>query len=252
MAEPKVKVDGDDAILHITDQSVMFEAGGKVTGFERSAIRMVKPDGNAMIIAYSAGSKIESIRVEPMAAASSLLAPGTSSATTQAPMAGLDEVLERLYQDARKELEERLDRINTKPGDMSLRLTEEEFQRLVSIRNRMWDVIAAKYHIDLSAPGNYIGFVGLDNEPHAKQLDELKSLYINFLTYLATQKAETNDVLYATADVWPEEWDVIQPRFGLSDGGPLPSERWKEYLAYLRPKWNRYQKGTKTPALARP
>ena len=252
MSESRVKVDGEEGVLHITDQSVMFETGGKVTGFERSAIRMVKSDGDAMIIAYSAGPKVESIRVEPMAAASSLLVPGPTSAATQASMAGLDEVLQRLYLDARKELEERLDRINKEPGDMSLRLTEEEFQRFVSIRNQMWDVIAAKYHIDLSAPGNYIGFVGLDTEPHAKQLDELESLHVNFLTYLATQKAETNDVLYATADVWPEEWDVILPRFGLSDGGPLPSERWKEYLAYLRPRWNRYQKGSKTPALARP
>ena len=252
MADSKVKVDGEETVLHITDQSVMFETGGKVTGFERSAIRMVKPDGAAMIIAYSAGSKVESIRVEPMAAVSSLLVPGPSSATVQAPVVGLDEVLERLYLDARKELEERLDRINKEPENMSLRLTELEFQRFVNVRNQMWDIIAAKYHIDLSAPGGYIGFVGLDTEPHAKQLDELRSLYVNFLIYLATQKAETNDVLYSTADVWPEEWDVILPRFGLSDGGLLPSERWKEYLAYLRPRWSRYQKGNKTPALARP
>ncbi|MDG7012551.1 MAG: hypothetical protein JRN17_05625, partial [Nitrososphaerota archaeon] len=131
MPEPKVKVDGEEGVLHITDQSVMFETGGKVTGFERSAIRMVKPDGDAMIIAYSAGSKVESIRVEPMAAASSLLVPGPSSATVQAPAAGLDDALQRLYLDARKELEDRLDRINKEPEDMSLRLTEEEFQTFV-------------------------------------------------------------------------------------------------------------------------
>ncbi len=46
-----MKVDGDEAVLHITDQSVMFERNGKVSGFERSAIRMVKPDGDTMIIA---------------------------------------------------------------------------------------------------------------------------------------------------------------------------------------------------------
>ena len=39
-----VKVEGEYAVLHITDQSIMFEKGGKVSGFERSAIRMVKPD----------------------------------------------------------------------------------------------------------------------------------------------------------------------------------------------------------------
>ncbi|MDG6920938.1 MAG: hypothetical protein JRN59_05355 [Nitrososphaerota archaeon] len=252
MPESKVKVDGEEGVLHITDQSVMFETGGKVTGFERSAIRMVKPDGDAMIIAYSAGSKVESIRVEPMAAASSLLVPGPSSATMQAPAAGLDDALQRLYLDARKELEERLDRINKEPENTGLRLTDEEFQKLVKIRDQMYDVIGAKHHFDPYSPGNSIGFVGLDNQPSERQLDELKSLYVNFLLYLADKKAESNDVLYKTADVWPEEWDVILPRFGLSAAAPLPTDRWKDYLAYLRPKWTRFQKGNKTPAFARP
>jgi len=39
----RVKVEGEDAVLHITDQSVMFEKGGTVSGFERSAIRMPRP-----------------------------------------------------------------------------------------------------------------------------------------------------------------------------------------------------------------
>lgn len=30
-----VKVDGEDAVLHITDQSVMFEKGGRVKGVSR-------------------------------------------------------------------------------------------------------------------------------------------------------------------------------------------------------------------------
>src|SRR2546428_13375033 len=68
-----VKVEGEDAILHITDQSVMFEKGGKVSGFERSAVRMVKVDGDAMIIAYSVGDEVKSVRVEPMTAVASLL-----------------------------------------------------------------------------------------------------------------------------------------------------------------------------------
>src|SRR5438309_4303073 len=84
-----VKVEGEDAVLHITGQSVMFEKGGKVSGFERSAIRMVKPDGDAMIIAYSAGSEVKSVRVEPMTAVASLLMPsslsGTRSNEGQAP-----------------------------------------------------------------------------------------------------------------------------------------------------------------------
>ncbi len=49
----KVRVDGEEAVLHITDQSVMFEKGGKVSGFLRSAIQLVKPDGDTMLIAYT-------------------------------------------------------------------------------------------------------------------------------------------------------------------------------------------------------
>src|SRR5438445_13796622 len=75
----KVKVDGEEAILHITDQSVMFEKGGRVSGFERSAIRMVKPDGDAIIIAYSAGSEVKSVRVEPMTSVASLLMSSSPS-----------------------------------------------------------------------------------------------------------------------------------------------------------------------------
>ena len=252
MPESKVKVDGEEATLHITDQSVMFERGGRVTGFDRSAVRMVKPDGDAMVIAYSVGTKVESIRVEPMAAVSSLLIPRQSSSVTQVPTIGLDDALERLYRDARRELEERLDAIDREPENTNLRLTEEESQKFAKVRDQMYEIIGAKHCFDPYAPGNSIGFVGLDQQPPEKQSDELKSLYVNFLLYLAEEKAESNDILYKTADVWPEEWDVILPRFRLTNAAPLPTERWKNYLAYLRPKWTHYQKGNKTPALARP
>src|SRR2546426_8007267 len=75
----KVRVDGEDAILHITDRSVMFERGGRVSGFEKNAIRMVKPDGDVMIIAYSVGSEVKSVQVEPMTAVATLLMPQTPS-----------------------------------------------------------------------------------------------------------------------------------------------------------------------------
>lgn len=64
----------EDAVLHITNQSVMFERGGKVTGFLRSAIQPVKPEGDAMPIAHSAGSEAKSVRVESIAAVASLRA----------------------------------------------------------------------------------------------------------------------------------------------------------------------------------
>ena len=50
----RVVVDGEEVTLHITSQSVMFEKCGRVSGFERSAIRMVKPDGIAFLLPPSA------------------------------------------------------------------------------------------------------------------------------------------------------------------------------------------------------
>ena len=42
----KVRVDGEEALLHITDRSAMFEEDGRVSGFERSAIGMAKLVGD--------------------------------------------------------------------------------------------------------------------------------------------------------------------------------------------------------------
>jgi hypothetical protein len=39
----------------------MFEKGGKVSGFERSAIRMVRPNGDAMNMAYATGGELKSV-----------------------------------------------------------------------------------------------------------------------------------------------------------------------------------------------
>ena len=251
----KVKVDGEEAVLHITDQSVMFEKGGEVSGFERSAIRMVKPDGDAMIIAYSAGSEVKSVWVEPMTAVAPLAIPSSATPPSQVTSGGLDEVFEKLYRESRKELEERLDRINKEPENKNLRLSEDEFQRYVGLRTQMWNLMGAKYHFDLADPSrsdSHLWLTGLENEPQERQLDTVKSLHINFLIYLAREKAELNDGTYEGDDVWPEEWDVLLRRFGLSDGSLLPTERWQNHLTYLRPKWTRYRKGSKTPVLARP
>ena len=117
-----VKVDGEEAVLHITDQSVMFEKAGRVSGFDRSAIRFVKPDGDVMIIAYSAGSEVKSVRVEPMTAVVSLLmpssspSPGPNEGRALASNDAVDEVFEKLYRETRKELEERLAKVQGAAG----------------------------------------------------------------------------------------------------------------------------------------
>jgi len=250
-SEPsRVKVDGEDAFLHITDQSVMFEKGGRVSGFERSAIRMVKSDGDAMIIAYTAGNEVKSVRVEPMTAVASLLVSitksGSAAEAAQTSATALDETFEKLYRVARKELEQKLDRINKEPENMSLRLTKDEFQRYIQVRNQMWNIMGAKYGFNPYAAGrNEFSFFDLDKKQADRQLDTIKVRYVDFLKMLASEKAEGQDAFYAIDDVWPEEWDKLLRHFGQAEK-TLPTERWRQFFDYLRPKWTNRPRGNRT------
>lgn len=241
------KVDGEEAVLHITDQSVMFEKGGKVSGFERSAIRMVKPDGDAMIIAYSAGTEVKSVRVEPMTAVASLLVPSSAQAQS-ASSAGLDEVFERLYKETRKELEERLAKIEEEPANKNLRLSLQEMEKFIGIRNRMTNLVAARYGIKPESDEPLLTFWGLESQPLERQLDVVKTMHIHFLLYLVSQKAETEDVDYQAYQVWPDDWPRILRRFSLGDA-PYTSDRFNSYVAYLKSHWE-YSPSGKRPVLA--
>ena len=247
-----MKVDGEEAILHITDQSVMFEKGGRVNGFERGAIRMVKPDGDAMIIAYSAGNEVRSVRVEPLTAVASLLMPGSSSGPRSnegqvpASSSAFEEVFERLYRDVRKELEKRLAKVQEEPQIKSLRLTPDEERSYRQAWKQMRSVVGAKYGFDPSAPGNSLRFLDLEKEAYDRQLDTVKTLHIAFLHDLVSPRAEIADIGYTIEDVWPEDWERILVRFKLADG-PFLTEKFK---SYLRSKWT-HQRGKRTPVLAR-
>ena len=247
----KVRVDGEDAILHITDRSVMFEKGGRVSGFEKSAIRMVKADGDAMIIAYSAGGEVKSVRIEPMTAVASLLMSSSLSGATsyegQVPISAseLDEIFERLYRDTRKNLEERLTKVQEEPENKSLRLTLVEEKRYRQVWKQMRRIVGAKYDFDPSAPGNSLRFLDLEKEPYGRQLDTIKTLHIAFLHDLVSPRSEIADIGYTIEDVWPEDWEHILIKFKLS-GGPFLTTKFKNYL---RSKWT-HQRGQRTPILA--
>lgn len=250
-----VKVDGEEAVLHITDQSVMFEKGGKVAGFLRSAIQMVKPDRNAMLIAYSVGSKVESVRVEPIIALAPLLVPASqamqaSSPVGQAPTSttALNEVFESMYRETRKELEERLAKIQEEPENKNLRLTQGEQEKYHQVWVQMTNILGIKYGFDPWADDSRpIMFTGLEKEPYQVQLDFIKTMHIDFLREIVGPKAETADIGYTVEDVWPEDWERILVRFKLADG-PFLSEKFKNYL---RLKWT-HPRGQRTPILARP
>ena len=242
----KVRVDGEEAVLHLTEQSVMFEKGGKVSGFERSAIRMVKPDENAIIIAYLANNEVKSVRVEPMTAVASLLVSNSPSGSTQTPMIGLDEVFENLYWDTRKELEVRLAKVQAEPENKSLRLTPEEGAKYSQVSRQMESLLGAKYGFAVRGEESPISFWGLEKQPYGVQLGVVKTLHISFLRMIVDATAERNDVIYSGTEVWPDDWDRILVRFKLPEG-PILTDKYKKYL---EAHW-KYHPGDKKPVLAR-
>jgi hypothetical protein len=242
----RVRVDGEEAVLHLTDQSVMFEKGGKVSGFERSAIRMVKPDGEAMIIAYSSGSEVKSVRVEPITAFASLIVSGEAQ-TQPTSRVGLDEIFDRLYEDTRKELEERLARVEDQPENKDLRLTPEERQKYIAIRNQMTNVIGAKLVANHDGEEPLLTFWGLENRPREFQICVVKTMHIDFLLGIVSQKAETEDVGYQARQVWPEDWPRILERFSLGNELYL-SDKFSKYVNYLKSHWE-YHPASRRPVL---
>ena len=235
----------------------MFEKGGKVSGFERSAIRLVKPDGDAMIIAYSAGNEVKSVRVEPLTAVAALLTfvprSDFASGTGSMPVAAtaLDETFERLYRETRKELEGRLVKVEEKPANKNLRLTPEEEKRYVDIRNQMTNLACAKFGVKQDADSNdyglFLDFWGLEQQPYERQLAVVKINHVNFLLYFACPSAETNDIGYSIDHVWPEDWARILERYKLGNSLYV-TEEFDKYVNYLKPHY-KHQPDAKRPAI---
>jgi len=242
----KVRVDGEETTIHITDQSIMFENEGRVSGFERSAIRMAKPDGDAMIIAYVVGSEVKSVRVEPMSAVASLVASGASQTPTRILSTDVDVVFEMLYRETRKELEERLMRVQAEPENKSLRLTPEEESKYSQVSRQMENLLGSKYGFAIRGEEDPISFWGLEKQPYEVQLAVVKTLHISFLRMIVDPTAERNDIVYSGSEVWPDDWERILVHFKLLDGPILPDK----YRRYLEAHW-KHRPGDKKPVLAR-
>jgi len=240
----KVRVDGEEATMHITDQAIMFEKEGRVSGFERNAIRMLKPDGDAMVIAYAVGSEVKSVKVEPMTAAASLLATSNPS-TSPILTTGLNTVFEKLYWDTRKELEDRLARVQEEPENKSIRLTAEEEAKYSQVSRQMENLLSSKYDFDARAEDSPMSFWGLENQPREVQLDVIKTLHVSFLRLMVSSRVEISDIAFSSTEVWPEDWERILVQFRLSDK-PFLTDGFKSYLAS---HWTS-QSGKRKPVLA--
>ena len=243
----KVRVDGEETTIHITDQSIMFENEGRVSGFERSVIRMAKPDGDAMIIAYAVGSEVKSVRVEPLTAVASLVASGAQPALAGASITGQVAIFEKLYHGARKELEERLAIVEADPENQALRLTPEERQKYISVRNQMTDLVRVRFGVSHDEEEPLLTFWGLENREQEYQICIIKTMHIDFLLGIVSPKAETEDVGYQARQVWPQDWPKILERFNLGNES-YRNEKFSNLINYLKSHWE-YHPGLRRPVL---
>lgn len=238
---PTVKVDGEEAKLHITDQSVMFEKDGKVSGFLRDAIQMVKPDGDSILIAYTVGNEVKSVKVEPITALTPLLAPrsqkSSGSGATVAPFAAtaLDEVFDKIYRQARKELEENLSKVMEEPENKSLRLSSDDEERYAQVFGQMMNMIRAKHSINGDDFNDPLTTWRLHEQPYEVQLEAIKAYHIMFLHEIAGLRAETADIGYTDTGIWPDDMERILVHFKLIEG-PFLNVQYKDYL---KSKWKR-------------
>ena len=153
---------------------------------------------------------------------------------------------EKLYRDTRRELEERLSKVQADPENKSLRLTPEEEAKYAQVSRRMENLLSSKYGFDPRTEDSPISFWGLEKQPYELQLEVVKTLHISFLRMIIDSTAERNDIVYSSTEVWPDDWERILVRFKLSEG-PFLTDEYKRYLQYY---W-KYQPGDRKPILAR-
>ncbi len=66
--EGRVIANGEECILTITREAVMFKKDDRVWGFDKSAIRCVElKDDKELVVAYSLNGEIRSVAIQPLA-----------------------------------------------------------------------------------------------------------------------------------------------------------------------------------------
>ena len=185
----KVRVNGEEATLHITEKSVLFESGaGGINGFERSAIRMVtKNQEGDIIIAYADGSVVKSVTVSVLNGDSSQLLFSPELKEHLSPSL-LDDEIERTFVRDRDLLLKKLE--NMKNGIMDP-LTKEEDKRIEGDRWRMSEAWGCKFEKEFPAGKTlWVGPWNLLEYPKEYQVSWVKERCLGELQCFATAAAE--------------------------------------------------------------
>ena len=153
---------------------------------------------------------------------------------------------EKLYWDTRKELEERLERVQAEPENKSLRLTPEEEAKYSHVSRQLESMVGIKYDFSPRGEDDPISFWGLEKRPYELQLVVVKTLHISLLRLIVSPKAEMSDVVFSATEVWPEDWERLLVQFKLSERKFLTDE----FKGYLMSHWTS-RPGEKKPILIR-
>jgi hypothetical protein len=217
----KVRVNGEEATLHITEKSVLFESGtGGVTGFERSAIRMVaKNQEGDIVIAYADGSIVKSVTVSVIEGDSSELLFSDALKEHLGPSV-LDEEMERMFIRDRDLLLKKLE--NMKNG-MTDPLTKEEDKRIGRDRSTMYEAWGNKFEKEFPSEKTlWVGPWNLLEYPREHQVSWAKERCL----------AELQFFVKATAEMLRGPSLGLNPNFTGDSHGMLPEDWEKLFLHY--------------------
>jgi hypothetical protein len=224
MTEEKttVKIDGEDAVLHITDTSVMFKKNGRIEGFEKSAIRLVESDGNAAIIAYAVGGEIRSVRVEPVSAVAKLIQAHADKKTVA-------DAFESLYERLRAEARPRFLKIQEDPENESLRITQKEWEeKYREAIGELEELCRVKHGMEPDFISDATDIP--ENSSYECERDHAKVLYIEWLLLcMYYDWVRQIDIYCRDFGIWPDDWEYLNKKYHLEDE-PIMSEKFINYL----------------------
>jgi hypothetical protein len=228
----RASLDGKEGTVRITDKSILFEEVDGITGVERSAIRMVKTnDKGELVVAYADGANVKSVRIKPLDASPADLLLALKDQNV--PQEVFDEEFERLFQDAKNNLETKLQR--AMKGE-PYKMPKAEASKWGSTWRKMEEILNRRFNI----PKWIYPVWEVRNMPREYQVGWAKYMYVSQTPALIQfvsdysesyvgQKQFGGHVPYQGGygeghEMWPEDWERFFLHFGVIDVPRLTEE----------------------------
>ncbi len=228
----RASLDGKEGTVHVTDKSILFEGVDGITGVERAAIRMVKTnDRGEVVVAYADGANVRSVRIKPLDASPADLLLALNGQNV--PQEVFDEEFERLFQEAKKNLEPKL--LRALKGE-PYRMPRAEGSKWSATRQKMQEILDKRF----SLPEPVYPIWEVRDMPREFQVGWAKAKYVDVTFSLIEfasdyseedlgQKSFGGHLPYHAGyadghEMWPEDWERFFLHFGVIDAPRLTDE----------------------------